>query len=483
MTGDDDLTTSGYGRGMLLLASANAAYIVTAYAVTTITARLLDPVDFGSFGVVMAWITVLTALLVKGLSTVTAREMASGDAGTAWHAGRRLGIQQSVLLALLGVAAAPLVARLLDAPELSEEFAIGALAALTFGTNAVLLAWPTGQRMYGRQAAAQVAYAIARVTLVVGGAVIAGLWGAIAGYVLAPLLSSGSLLMRHAPAAADPKLLVGRMWRGVIPVSLVSIAVSAYFVVDIFALSAALGGEHEQVGVYVAFGTVAHVPYFLLQAASVVAVPALAAAAAGAARAAAVRRTMTDTIVLLAGPTLLLAVAGDAFARIVFGGAYQAEGIVRPLVVATAAVTIIANLVAVDVAIGRLRTALLICLGGVALVAALAHRQVGLVGDDVAARNLAEAVLAACAITLVVQALHVRMRHGALLDLRRSASGIALAVAASIPPWIVQRDEPRVLAAVGCAAVWLVLLVRLGIVDVRRSAARVATGEDADAAG
>lgn len=476
---DDTPTTSGYGRGMVLLALANATYIVTAYVVTTITARLLDPTDFGSFGLLMAWMTVLTALLVKGLSVVIAREMASGDAATSWQAGRSLGVRLSVALAAGGALLSPVVARAFGAPDLVAWFAVAALAALTFGTNAVLLAWPTGRRDYGRQAIAQVAYAVARVSLVVGGAWAAGLEGALVGYVLAPLVSAASLLARW-PRARPIAQARRRMARGIVPVSLVSIAVSAYFVIDIFALSAVLGGGHPQLGIYVAYGTVAHVPFFLLQAASVVAVPALAGSAIGAARRGAIRTTMTDALVLLAGPTLLLAAAGDAAARVIFGQGYEAAGIVLPLALATGAVTLIANLVAVDVAIGRLRSSLAIALAGVALVGWLSVRQLGLVSEEVAARNLAEAVLLGCTITLLVQAAHVRLRHGALLEPRRAAAGIVIAALAAAASLLVEDDFLRTLAAAVLGVAWLTLVLKLRLVDVRRSGVPTSAVPDAE---
>jgi O-antigen/teichoic acid export membrane protein len=468
-------STSGYGRGMLLLAMANAAYIVTAYAVTTITARLLDPADFGSFGVVMAWITVLTALLVKGLATVTAREMATGDAPTAWHAGLALGMRLSLALAIVGVAVSPFASDLFGASGLAEEFAVGALAAITFGTNAVLLAWPTGQRIYGRQAIAQVAYAIARVVLVVGGAWTAGLWGAVVGYVLAPLLASVSLITRVPAGTGDTRALRRAMARAVLPVSIVSIAVTAYFVVDIFVLSAIEGGSSEQVGIYVAYGTVAHVPFFLLQAASIAIVPALAGAAAGASRHLAIRRTMTDVLVLLAGPTLLLSFAGDAAARVIFGGEYRADGIVLPLALATGAVTLIANLVAIDVAIGRLRTGLAITLGGVVLVIVLAW---GSAASN-PAQDVAAAVLLGCAITLVGQAAHVRVKHGALLHVARASTGMTVAFLAALPVLFVEDDLARTLLAALCGVLWLAIVVKLRLVDVRRGSVTPADAEHA----
>ncbi|MCB0879247.1 MAG: oligosaccharide flippase family protein [Thermoleophilia bacterium] len=473
-------TTSGYGRGMLQLALANAAYVLTAYVVTTITARVLEPADFGTFGVVMAWITILTALLVKGLATSTAREMAAGrvEPVTAWRAGRSLGIRLAIGLAVIGIAASPLAAVLFNSTGHAEQFAIGALGAFTFGVNAVLLAWPTGIRDYSRQALAQVAYALARVALVVGGAIAYGLDGAVVGYVLAPLLSAASIVMRRpadATAIADVRR---RMWRHVVPVSLVSVAVTAYFVVDVFALSSVVGEGSPQLGVYVAYGTVAHVPFFLLQAASVAMVPALAAARGAAARAGAIRRTMTDTIVLLAGPTLLLATAGDAAARVVFGRDYQvAELVALPLALATGAVTVLANLVAVDVAVGRLRESLAVAGGGAALVAASAW----LVADRATSGQAAAVAWAACVsslLAMVVLALVVRARHHALLERARTVRGVALASAFAVVPLVASDDIVRTVLAALAGVAWLGLVLRLRLVDLRRGTPVPAALED-----
>jgi O-antigen/teichoic acid export membrane protein len=463
-------TTDGFGRGMLLLVVANAAYVVTAYVVTTVTARVLGPGDFGDFGVVMAWVTVLTALLVKGVSTVTNREMAAGrvDEATAWRAGRGLGLRLAVGLALIGAAGSSLVANAIGVPGLADQFAIGALGALTFGINAVLLAWPTGRRDYPRQAIAQVAYALARVLLVVGGAMSFGLVGAVIGYVLAPLLSATTIIAR-VPASSEPlEAVLARMRRAVVPLSLASIAISAWFVVDVFAVSATMGESSVELGAYVAFGTIAHVPFFLLQATSVAIVPALAGLAAGAAQRAAIRRTLTDTLVLLAGPTLLLVTAGDAAARVVFGTAFAVDGLVAaPLALATAAVTILSVLVAVSVAVGRLGPALIV--NGVGIFAlAIACLAVGGM-SGAGASEVAWAVAPVSWAAAVALGLHVLIRHRALLTWTRAATGVAVAAIAAAPPLLVEDDVVRMLLAAACGVAWLAAVVRLRLVDLRRS--------------
>ncbi len=468
---DDDTqdTTHGFARGMLLLALANVAYVVTAYVVTTVTARVLGPGDFGAFGVVMAWITVLTALLVKGLSTTVSREMARGtvDQATAWRAGRSLGIRLSLGLAVLGVVGSPLFASAFGADGLGEQFMIGALGALTFGTNAVLLAWPTGQRDYRRQAIAQVAYAVARVALVVGGAIAFGLEGAVVGYVVAPLVSSLSILSRVPAATGSIAAVRSTMLPSILPLALTSIAISAWFVIDVFAVSAVFGERSTQLGAYVAFGTIAHVPFFLLQATSVAMVPALAAAIDGDARRSAIRRTMTDTIVLVAAPVFVLMSAGDAAARAVFGAEFRVDGLVAaPLALATGAVTILAALVAVDAAIGRLRAALVVNGFGLVVLALVCLR---LGRDQQSVTDVAWGVAAVSVGAMAVLAVLVLTSHGALVDLRRAGAGIAVGAAASLPPFVFQDDIARTVVAAASGIAWLVIVVRLRLVDLRRA--------------
>ncbi|MCW2924929.1 MAG: hypothetical protein JWM98_2333 [Thermoleophilia bacterium] len=462
---------AGFGRGMVLLALANAVYIVTAYGVTTVTARLLEPVEFGDFGVVMAWITLLTALLVKGMATSISREMAIGqvDEATAWRAGVGLGVRMSVALAVVGAALSPLAARAFGTPDAGVQLAVGALGALTFGLNAVLLAWPTGMRQYGRQALAQVAYAVARVALVVGGAAAFGIDGAVVGYVLAPLLAAAPIAGRHPAATSSLGPVRARMLRAVVPVALVSLATAAYFVIDVFALSAAVGDRSVQVGVYVAYGTIAHVPFFLLQAASVAIVPTLAATRSRVARTDAIRRTTTDTLVLLAGPTLILATAGDAASRVVFGVEYHTDAsVVLPLALATGAVTILANLVAIDVAIGRLRMSLAVAGVGAVVLGAAASWAARL-DAGTPAGNVAWAAMAVSVVAALVLALDLRARHGSILEARRTGLGLMVAALAAMPPLAFGSDRVRLVVAALCGVAWVVVVIRLRLVDLRRA--------------
>ena len=465
-------TTSGFGRGVLLLALANGLYVVLGYGSTAALAHMLRPAEFGGYGVVLSWITILTALLVKGIATSTAREMASShvDAPTAWRAGAGLGMRLAIALAIVGAAISPLASRWFGSGDLALQFAIGALGALTFGVNAVLLAWPTGTRDYARQALTQAAYAVARLALTLGGAAVWGIDGAVVGYVLAPLVAAAPLVARHPAASVELGPVRRRMLANVVPVALASVAVTGFFVVDVFAMSGVLGGSSHAVGVYVAYGTLAHVPFFLLQATSIAMVPAIVAAQGAGARAHAIRRTLTDTVVLLAGPTLVLVTAGDASARVVFGSAYRVDDlVVAPLALATAAVTMISGLIAVDVAIGRVRGALALAglgIGGVAVAAWLAARG----GALHAERDVAWAVLAVTVVSVLAAAWHASHRHGARLDASRALRGGLVGAVACLPPLLCHDDVLRMLVGVACGIAWVAAVLRLGLIDIGRAA-------------
>jgi hypothetical protein len=160
-----------------------------------------------------------------------------------------------------------------------------------------------------------------------------------------------------------------------------------------------------------------------------------------------------------------------------FGADYDATDVVGPLALATACVTIVANLVAIDVAIGKLRTALTITSIGVALVAGATW----LVADSTsgAASDVARAVLLATLVPTVLLALDVRLRHNALLDVRRALLGIVLAVVAALPPLLVDDDLARMLVAGACGVAWIVAAMLLRVVDVRRGSAVATDAEHA----
>lgn len=453
-----------------MLSLANALYISSAYVITMVVARELAPSSFAVYGIITGWASLLTALLVRGLTACISREMAESsqrsiDHASAWRAGAQLGVKVSMVFFLGGLIVAPVVAHLTGVSDHLLLVAASSVAALTFGLNAVLLSWPMGNQSYAQQAWAQAAYALSRLVLVIGGALYWGVPGAVIGYVFGPVLAS-SVLVRRWPKAKNPiGPIVRRMRQDFLPVGVVSITVTAYFIVDVFAMSAA-GAHRQAIGVYVAFAALAHVPFYLLQAASATMVPAIAAASRQD-QAVAIRRTLTDTLVLLAGPTLLLIAAGDSAARMIFGAKYQLHqgALVAPLAIGTVGITIIAGLVAVAVALKRIRRTLVITLLGVVLLAATCAMAAS--NAPSSPTGVAVAMCISALMTAGVLVFEASRHYGRLLEIRRLAVGLTLAMSVAWLPMLSEEQTIRVGIAVFSGIIWLTLVVRLRVVDLR----------------
>ena len=228
---------------------------------------------------------------------------------------------------------------------------------------------------YARQTAAQSWYAVSRLGAIIVGALLAGLAGAMAGFVIAPLIAAlatlgGLQLLRRdrdgsaAAQAAPPSVTRRRLLREAGPLVLVAGLITLLLTLDLLAFKRV--GTAADAGRYAAAATIAHVPFFLLRSASIILMPAVAAAAmAGSSRdprsprvQAEIRHGIGDAIVLLALPTALLITLGDRALDLIFGERYAVNGlVVAPLAIATAAITLYSVFVAVEIALGRLRIA------------------------------------------------------------------------------------------------------------------------------
>lgn len=473
-------------RGMLLLTITSGVYIASGYVITVWLAHHLGPVDFGRYSVVVGIITIVSILVARGVPVAVSRSIAS-DPETADHTmavAARLTLALAVAAAAIAVVAAiPLAAALRDS-GLRVPLLIGAVAALTYGLQALLLAWFTGMHRYGRQAFAQSWYAASRLVMIILGGILLGLTGAVAGFVLAPAIAALATvtgirvrrdhLRRGAPPPpqASQPATKRKLLRASAPLVGVAALVAALLTVDLLAFKRV--GTASDVGRYAAAAAIAHVPFFLLRSAPLVLMPAVAAAAATTSHSsghglsepvrAEIRRGVGDSVVLLALPTALLVVLGDRALETLFGASYGVSGLlVAPLTLATAAITLFSVLVAVETALGTLRLALVTGTVGVTLVAVAAT--IGGEGSDVS--RAAWAVAAAATLTLLIHSVSVWARAGSFVPARAVA---ALAVACAVAG--VTLATPRGTSwlagsALAACAVYSIIALRAGLVRLR----------------
>jgi O-antigen/teichoic acid export membrane protein len=469
-------------RGLLILSVANALYIATGYAITVWLARHLGPGDFGRYGVVTAIVTLVSIAVARGVPVAATRAIAAEPHA----AGRTMGIAARVLVpvvvavaAVAAVASVPVAFALGDA-RMRVPLLIGAGAAVTYALQALPVAWFTGLHQYGRQAFAQAWYAVSRLGAIVVGAMLAGLSGAIAGFVLAPAVAAlatvsvlralrGDAFFPGAGSSSrgEPSVTGRGLLHASAPLVGIAALVSVLLTIDMIAFKRV--GDDGDVGRYVAAATIAHVPFFLLRSAPPVIMAAVAAATSrpGALRGRVrdeVRSGVADAIVLLALPTALLITLGDRALELIFGAGYGVdELVVAPLALATAAITLFTVLVAVDTALGTLRVALATGVAGSAAVAAAA----AIGGQGSNPSRAAWAVALAATATLLVHGASVWARVGSLLAGRALAAvalagvlGAATLAAPSGAWWFLA-------SAAAASAAYAAISLRAGLVRLR----------------
>jgi O-antigen/teichoic acid export membrane protein len=471
-------------RGMLLLTVTSGFYIASAYAITVWLAHHLGPSDFGRYGVATAIITLVSIAVARGVPVAAARAIAAEPcaADQTMAAGARAMVALVLAVAVLTAFAAIPVAAALGDDALRVPLLIGAGAALTYGLQALPLAWFTGMHRYARQGLAQTWYAASRLGTIIVGGLLGGLTGAIAGFVAAPAIAAlatvqglgarqGDRLSSTSRTPSASALTARALLRASVPLVGVAALVSGLLTIDLLAFKRV--GTPADAGRYAAAATIAHVPFFLLRSVPLVLMPAVSAARAAEPQAVVarfervrqeIRRGVGDAIVLLALPTALLVALGDRALELVFGADYELEKlVVAPLALATAAITLYTVLVAVETALGTLRVALAAGVLGLALVAAAA----AIGGQGSNPSRAAWAVGAAAALTFVVHAASVWRRVGWFVPARAVAAvGLAAAVGATTlaaPPggvWFATS------AGAACAA-YAAIALRAGLVHLR----------------
>jgi O-antigen/teichoic acid export membrane protein len=153
-------------------------------------ARLLGSTDYGKLGVVLATTNIFTTLFAGGLSMTAARYVAEFRNVNPARAGTILGLSWVTAIVAGGVTAllilpfSPWLSRsILDAPGLAVALSLGA-AVMFFGAlNGSQTGALSGLESFRRIASGNLVKGIATVLLVTGGAALAGIEGALLGYV------------------------------------------------------------------------------------------------------------------------------------------------------------------------------------------------------------------------------------------------------------------------------------------------------------
>jgi O-antigen/teichoic acid export membrane protein len=160
-------------------------------------ARMLGSTDFGKLGIVLATTNIFTTLFAGGLSMTAARYVAEYRDVAPDRAGKIVGLSWVTAIvsggatALLIVPFSPWLSRsILDAPGLGLALSLGA-AVMFFGAlNGSQTGALSGLESFRRIASGNLVKGIATILFVIAGAKMAGIEGALAGYVVVGVVTA-----------------------------------------------------------------------------------------------------------------------------------------------------------------------------------------------------------------------------------------------------------------------------------------------------
>ena len=328
-------------RGFVLLTLGQVLFIICGYATHVILARSLGPAEYGTYGVVLSALSTVALVLTGGMPEAIAKFAAErpADAEAIFAQGMGIQFRFSILLTLAYAASSPLIGLALHDSALTPALALSALAVPPVALYAVVVGAFNGQRRFMAQALVVGGYGVSRAILVIVLAARFQIWGAVIGFILAPLLTTSfalpGILRRKAPGLLESRAL----WRFARPVIGFTIALTLLMGLDLFIVKS-LVHDADLVGCYVAAATIAKVPYFFFSALGVVLLPIVSSA--GADDGGHVLTTARDAIRLIFAVALGVAAVGAPFSRallqLLYGERYVAAAL--PLALLIVAMTI-----------------------------------------------------------------------------------------------------------------------------------------------
>ncbi len=417
------------------LVAAQVVYMGLGYLLTVGLARVLGVADFGLYALAITIVTWVAIVAATGVPQVAAAHLAAGgeDVEPVWRAAVRLQILLTCALAALLMIIAPLLALVLDQSGLGAAIALGALAMPGVGILSLQLGRLAAGLAFRRQAAAQIAWHVARTGGALAAAAVGGLRAALVAIAIAAL--PGLAIAGRAGLPAGPRAPLGGLLRAAMGASLAALLVLVLGGYDLLAVSRLLP---EATGPYAAAQNLARIPLLL-------AVPLAAAILPHAARRAHGDRRLPRLLELALLATLAsaaaIAVDPAGILRLVFGAGYAEAGagaVVVLLAGAFAVLGCVSAIVAVLVGVGHRRRAVSAILPGLAIGLVLVVPLV----DRLDAPGAALSVLVGSLVALAAGAAALRgsapglmaeVRIGRVAVAAAAAGGLGLAVPGPAP--------------------------------------------------
>lgn len=328
-----------FSRALVWLTISEIVFNIASYIVHASVGRILGPADYGRYGLVITLTTMIIVLVGNGLPTAMSKYLSEVFEKAPWKVPiikRESAKMQTMImggLTVLFFLASPLIARLLGDPSLAPLFALSSLVIPAFAAASFYLHYYSGLHYFRFQATLKIIRSFARLLFIVGLALLFGLPGSIAGYILAPLsvffvgLIADRVITRRSFSqkpeqgfSFSGKLLLAYAW----PLTLFLVFYEFVLTLDLYLVKAILQDD-VATGLYNAAITVGRIPYYLFYALAVMMIPAIAKSQADRGPTetrALVEKSLRLMAFLLFPFVTLLSVYAEPILRIFYGNRY-----------------------------------------------------------------------------------------------------------------------------------------------------------------
>ena len=281
-----------FSNALIWLTASEVIFNIAAYVVHSVAGRILGPADYGRYGLVVTLTTMVIVLIGNGIPTAMSKYVSASlekDPANIHSIKRKAALLQMGIIGAITILfflLAPAIAWALRDPSLTPLFRISALVIPAFAAASFYHYYLIGLHLFKIQAIVKIIRSLARVGFITLAAIFFGLNGAIAGYIMAPLLTFGAVILIDE-LYIKRKLKLGAQnknhdfdfpaktilaYAG--PLTLFLIFYELLLTIDLYFVKALLQDDHLT-GLYNAAITVGRIPYYLFAALAMILLPAI----------------------------------------------------------------------------------------------------------------------------------------------------------------------------------------------------------------
>ncbi len=274
-------------RSFFFLLISEVLYNLSGYIIHSGMGRILGPTDYGRYAVVITLTTMIIILIGNGIPTAMSKylsevfEKEKGKVPVIKNQAKRLQFFLIGGVALLFFLCAPLIARILGDPGMTELFQLSSLIIPAFAMASFYFYYYTGIHEFKVQSFLKILRSVARMFFIIGLAWLykssgRAIEGAIVGYALAPLAVFLGAQFFDPFRKTEPKgtFPVKKLFNYAWPVTLFLIAYEFLVTIDLYLVKGLLKSDYLT-GIYNAAITVGRIPYYLFYALTILILPAV----------------------------------------------------------------------------------------------------------------------------------------------------------------------------------------------------------------